>query len=87
MKDALVLKIRELPEQLRRSLTWDRGNAMAEHIAFTIDTGVQVYFCDPRRPWQRATSENTNGLLRQHFPKGADLSVFDQARLERLPLN
>ncbi len=87
VKDALVLKIRELPEQLRRSLTWDRGNAMAEHIAFTIDTGVQVYFCDPRRPWQRATSENTNGLLRQHFPKGADLSVFDQARLERLPLN
>lgn len=84
VKDALVLKIRELPEQLRRSLTWDRGKEMAEHIAFTIDTGVQVYFCDPRSPWQRATSENTNGLLRQYFPKGADLSVFDQARLEKV---
>lgn len=84
VKDALVLKIRELPEQLRRSLTWDRGKEMAEHLAFTIDTGVQVYFCDPRSPWQRATSENTNGLLRQYFPKGADLSLFDRARLEKV---
>ena len=84
VKDALVLKIRELPEQLRRSLTWDRGKEMAEHVAFTIDTGVQVYFCDPRSPWQRATSENTNGLLRQYFPKGADLSAFDLARLEKV---
>jgi IS30 family transposase len=84
VKDALVLKIHELPEQLRRSLTWDRGKEMAEHVAFTIDTGVQVYFCDPRSPWQRATNENTNGLLRQYFPKGADLSAFDQARLEEV---
>jgi IS30 family transposase len=84
VKDALVLKIRELPEQLRRSLTWDRGKEMAEHIAFTIDTGVQVYFCDPHSPWQRATNENTNGLLRQYFPKGTDLSMYDQARLEKV---
>ena len=84
VKDALVLKIRELPEQLRRSLTWDRGKEMAEHLAFTIDTGVQVYFCDPRSPWQRATSENSNGLLRQYFPKGTDLSVYGQARLEKV---
>ena len=84
VKDALVLKIRELPEQLRRSLTWDRGKEMAEHLAFTIDTGVQVYFCDPRSPWQRATSENSNGLLRQYCPKGTDLSVYGQARLEKV---
>ena len=84
VRDALVLKIRELPEQLRRSLTWDRGKEMAEHAQFTIDTGVQVYFCDPRSPWQRATSENSNGLLRQYFPKGTDLSAYSQARLERV---
>jgi IS30 family transposase len=84
VKDALVLKIRELPEQLRRSLTWDRGKEMAEHVQFTIDTGVQVYFCDPRSPWQRATSENSNGLLRQYFPKGTDLSVYDQVLLDKV---
>jgi IS30 family transposase len=84
VKDALVLKIRELPEQLRRSLTWDRGKEMAEHVQFTIETDVQVYFCDPRSPWQRATNENSNGLLRQYFPKGTDLSAFDQARLDKV---
>jgi IS30 family transposase len=84
VKDALVDRIRELPEQLRRSLTWDRGKEMGEHVRFTIDTGVQVYFCDPRSPWQRATNENSNGLLRQYFPKGTDLSVYDQAPLDKI---
>jgi IS30 family transposase len=84
VKDALVEKIGELPEQLRLSLTWDRGKEMGEHVRFTIDTGVQVYFCDPRSPWQRATSENSNGLLRQYFPKGTDLSGYDQAQLDKI---
>src|SRR3990172_134277 len=84
VKEALALKIRDLPDQLRRSLTWDRGKEMAEHVRFTIDTGVQVYFCDPRSPWQRATSENTNGLLRQYFPKGTDLSGYGHAQLEEV---
>jgi len=84
VKDALVVKIRQLPEQLRKSLTWDRGKEMAEHVQFTVDTGVQVYFCDPRSPWQRASNENINGLLRQYFPKGTDLSVHSQVRLDKI---
>jgi IS30 family transposase len=84
VRDALANKIGELPDQLRRSLTWDRGKEMGEHARFAIDTGVQVYFCDPRSPWQRATSENSNGLLRQYFPKGTDLSVYDQAQLDKI---
>ena len=82
VKDALIKAIRVLPAHLRRSLTWDRGKEMGEHVPFTVATGVQVYFCDPRSPWQRATSENSNGLLRQYFPKGTDLSAYTQAQLD-----
>lgn len=81
---ALVKKIRDLPAELRRSLTWDRGSEMAAHKEFTIATNMQVYFCDPRSPWQRGSNENTNGLLRQYFPKGEDLSSVTQARLNQV---
>ena len=84
VKDALAVTIRALPDHLRRSLTWDRGKEMGEHVRFTLDTGVQVYFCDPRSPWQRATNENSNGLLRQYFPKGTDLSGYNQGRLDEI---
>ena len=75
VRDAIARMIVMLPEQLRRSLTWDQGAEMAQHARLKIDAGVQVYFCDPRCPWQRGTNENTNGLLRQYFPKGTDLSA------------
>jgi IS30 family transposase len=74
VSDAIADAVRTLPEQLRRSLTWDQGAEMAEHAQSRIDTGLEVYFCDPQSPWQRATNENTNGLLRQYFPKGTDLA-------------
>ena len=83
---ALTKHIGRLPAELRRSLTWDRGKEMAAHKAFTVATDVQVYFCDPRSPWQRGSNENTNGLLRQYFPKGTDLSKFSQAYLNKIAL-
>jgi len=82
----LARAIRKLPAQLRRSLTWDRGSEMAAHKEFTLATEVQVYFCDPRSPWQRGSNENTNGLLRQYFPKGEDLSAYSQAYLNKIAL-
>ena len=82
--EALARQVRKLPRELRRSLTWDRGKEMADHKRFTLATDVKVYFCDPRSPWQRGSNENTNGLLRQYFPKGTDLSAFSQAYLNRI---
>ena len=79
--NALIKNARKLPHELYKSLTWDRGKEMADHKRFTLETDIQVYFCDPQNPWQRGSNENTNGLLRQYFPKGADISVYSQAQL------
>ena len=86
MVDALARRITRLPAALQQSLTWDRGKEMAQHRRFTVATGIQVYFCAPQSPWQRGSNENTNGLLRQYYPKGADLSIVTQRQLDAVAL-
>ncbi len=81
---ALIKQARKLPNELYKSLTWDRGKEMAGHRRFSLATDIDVYFCDPQSPWQRGSNENTNGLLRQYFPKGTDLSVYSQAHLNKV---
>jgi IS30 family transposase len=83
INEAMRKTIIDLPAELVRSITWDQGKELSSRVAFTVDTGVQVYFCDPHSPWQRGSNENTNGLLRQYMPKGADLSAFDAEDLAR----
>ena len=81
---ALIKQAKELPSELYKSLNWDRGSEMKDHERFTLATDIQVYFCDPKSPWQRGSNENTNRLSRQYFPKGTDLSVHSQAELDRV---
>ena len=83
VRDALTETVQRLPDHLWQSLTWDQGREMAQHVQFSIDTGVDVYFCDPKLPWQRGTNENTNGLLRQYFPKGTNMKLLTQEELDQ----
>jgi transposase, IS30 family len=82
--NALIKQTKKLPKELYKSLTWDRGKELTDHRRFTMATNIDVYFCDPQSPWQRGSNENTNGLLRQYFPKGTDLSVHSQAHLNKV---
>lgn len=82
VRKAMTEKIMTLPQALRRSITWDQGREMSQHLRFKVETGVEIYFCDPQKPWQRGSNENTNGLLRQYFPKGRDLSSFTEHDLD-----
>ena len=84
VRDEMIRVMGTLPEALRRTVTWDQGSEMSRHVEFSLETGTDVFFCDPHSPWQRGTNENTNGLLRQYFPKGTDLSVHDRAELDRV---
>ena len=87
VRDAITRAVATLPDQLRLSLTWDQGSEMAQHARLRLESGLQVYFCDPQSPWQRGTNENTNGLLRQYFPKGTDLSAVNANDLSAVVFN
>ena len=80
----MIQQSKKLPDELYKSLTWDRGHELADHKRFTLETNIDVYFCDPQSPWQRGSNENTNRLLRQYFPKGTDLSQFTQSQLNKV---